>query len=961
MASTDQHPPAASRNQATATEAGSLPPRGAVAPLPRGATLDRYVVLEVVGAGSMGVVYAAFDPQLDRRVALKVVHPARWGSGDREAVQQRLRHEAQALARLNHPHVVAVHDVGVVGGQLYLTTELVAGTNLADWLAAAERSTREIVGVFLQAGRGLEAAHRAGLVHRDVKPGNVMVGNDGRTRMVDFGLARGGADLPPPLAPSGRPASSDAAQIDDPAPSSVVGTPAFAAPEQLAGRPVTAAADQFSFCVALYGALHHQPPFEADATSRLDDPDAWTLRPPASRLPAQVRRLLRRGLAFHPQDRYPSMVDVLRVLDRVQRPAYRQWLIVGGVLAVCALLLTPAMTRRLERLERCRSGADRFAAVWSASRADAIARRVADDDRAFAASRWQTAYSDLDAFGAAWSRMHDEACRATVIEGRQSDALLDARMACLDQSLQEVDALTRVLATSSTWVGLSRRPTSGLTPVSSCADARGLLGPVAASADQRPQVAALRTRLAEARARWAAGDYGDGYRQIVDLVADAESAAHAPTLAETWLLRARFEESRSEADAAEESLRHAVEVGSAGGHRRVVAEAFVRGVRVAGYLRNDLPTGERRADLAATALTRLADVPELDATLADHRGLLRFQAGDYAEALGHHQGALARRTAAFGEAHPSIAPTLTRIGNALVEAGDLDEAEAAFVAALDLRHQHLGEGHPESARLLTQLGLVALERNDVELARNRLADAHARTAAALGDTHPDTATSLTYLGHALVAAGQPGEAVDRYEQAWSILERAFGRDDARLAVVASGLGGAALATGDLERARQAYLQALRLREAELGPTHPAVAETAFNVGEIAKRQGSHEGALQAFRRALAIWDTAEGGPPFLIAVGLTGVGESLLALGRPGEASPFLERALRLQPQGRHPKFLAKTQFALARCLDTLGVDAERARSLARKAEQGFERSGPASQADRTAVAAWLRLRTAPH
>ncbi|MEO1084109.1 MAG: serine/threonine-protein kinase, partial [Acidobacteriota bacterium] len=157
--------------------------------LPRGATLDRYVVLKPLGTGGMGVVYSAFDPELDRRVALKVVHPQRMAARSGRRTQRRLAREAQALAQLNHPNVLAVHDVGMVGGQLYVATELVDGCDLSTWLSRANRRRSEILDVFLQAGAGLAAAHAAGLVHRDFKLSNVMVGRDGRVRVVDFGLA----------------------------------------------------------------------------------------------------------------------------------------------------------------------------------------------------------------------------------------------------------------------------------------------------------------------------------------------------------------------------------------------------------------------------------------------------------------------------------------------------------------------------------------------------------------------------------------------------------------------------------------------------------------------------------------------------------------------------------------------------------------------------------------------------
>lgn len=269
--------------------------------LPRGARLDRYVVLEPLGSGGMGVVYRAFDPRLDRRIALKLVHPSHLATPAHREQRQRLAQEAKALARLSHPNVLTVHDIGRVGSQLYVAMELVDGDDLATWLRAEPRPLRRILDVLRQAASGLNAAHEAGIVHCDFKLGNVMVGRDGRARVVDFGLAsmvRAGMD-----APSAR------ARVPARA------TPTYAAPEQLARRLVSAASDQFSFCVALYRALLDTRPFCADAPNQPHEPRAWRLDEMAlSHLPKRVRTVLRRGLSFAPQKRYPSMQALLAAL-----------------------------------------------------------------------------------------------------------------------------------------------------------------------------------------------------------------------------------------------------------------------------------------------------------------------------------------------------------------------------------------------------------------------------------------------------------------------------------------------------------------------------------------------------------------------------------------------------------------------------------------------------------------------
>ncbi|MEO1367660.1 MAG: protein kinase, partial [Acidobacteriota bacterium] len=267
------------RDPSASTEAASTesfdggpigPPstRGAPTPsLRRGESVGRLLVLDLLGRGGMGEVYGAYDPDLDRLVAVKLLQPR---GGDRGgAGRRRLMREAQALARLNHPNVITAYDVGAVGDRVFLSMEYVEGETLHAWLGRSP-SRREIVAAFVRAGRGLAAAHAAGLVHRDFKPGNVMVAKDGRVLVLDFGLARARDDAAAPVGEGpvvdvgawspGSPPPSGVFEHPLTAAGAAPGTPAYMAPEQARGEVATAASDQFSFCVALYRALfdnHH--------------------------------------------------------------------------------------------------------------------------------------------------------------------------------------------------------------------------------------------------------------------------------------------------------------------------------------------------------------------------------------------------------------------------------------------------------------------------------------------------------------------------------------------------------------------------------------------------------------------------------------------------------------------------------------------------------------------------------
>ncbi len=284
-------------------------------------TIGRYELEACVGVGAMGVVYAAHDPQLDRRVALKLLKAS---AGDDDA-RARLLREARALAHMSHPNIVTVFEAGELEGRVYLAMEFVDGVTLDAWCApevGAQPSWRELLGVFVGAGRGLAAAHAAGIVHRDFKPGNVLVGADGAVKVLDFGLATAldgvyGGDL---LATEDRGARAQEVVASAlTRTGAIMGTPAYMSPEQHRGQAATEQSDQFSFCVALYEALYGRRPFICTSYAVLHDAVlAGRVRDPprGARAPAWVRRAVLRGLALDPADRFPSMTALLVELDR---------------------------------------------------------------------------------------------------------------------------------------------------------------------------------------------------------------------------------------------------------------------------------------------------------------------------------------------------------------------------------------------------------------------------------------------------------------------------------------------------------------------------------------------------------------------------------------------------------------------------------------------------------------------
>ena len=931
--------------------------------LPRGATLDRYVVLHPLGTGGMGVVYCAFDPELDRRVALKVVHPRRLAAHSGRRTQQRLAREAQALARLNHPNVLAVHDVGVVGGQLYVATELVDGSDLAAWLEGAPRRREEVIEVFLQAGAGLAAAHAAGLVHRDFKLSNVMVGRDGRVRVVDFGLASRDPALDEAAreeeqvpVDKGDQTEPGAGALAEGLPAGFHGTPTYAAPEQLAGQSVTAASDQFSFCVSLCRALTDASPFPPEAFEKPTDPSAWTPDPRVlAQVPASLRRLLRRGLSFDPAARYPSieaLLDDLRSIHGRRRKRRR----LAGLVAVAtgaAAFVALGLTWRQQQV--CTGGAERFATVWGQPQRAAVASALLGSGLSYADASRRSVEAILDSYGEDWAEMHRATCRATAVEGAQSAELLDRRMACLDNRLYEVAALVEVLQRG----GVAEHAVAAagdLGPITACADAEALLATTAppVDPDQARAIDELRRRLASAEVLLSSTDSSAVRAPLEELVKEAEALGYWPLTAEVLLFKGRLEKSLGQPEAADESLGHALEAAQAGGHNRVAAAAFVDRVWVAGYQQADFSRSERYAQQAEAALSHLGQSQELTATLAGNWGVVLTEKGRFEEALAAHQNALEVWSSARGPEDTRTGVALARVGDVLLETGALEEAGEHFTAALDIARRQYGETHPLTARLMTKVGTVWMERGDAVAARGYFQQALAVARATRAADHPFLATSLAYLGHALVAVGAYPEATSHYREALAILEAATTPDPRRIAAVVSGLANAAYSTEDYDEASRGYARVLELRRSVYGDEHPTVADAAFNLGEIAKEQGNPKAALTRYRQALAIWEQTMPDNGFRIAAGLTGVGEALVDLGDAASALPLLERALALHPAGRAGEFLATTQFSLARAIAEQGGDLTRARELATAALEGFATSRASAAKHIEAVEEWL-------
>lgn len=751
-----------------------------------GKRVGRYEIRERLAEGGMGAVYAAFDPQLGRRIALKFVRVRGQSRAAQRDARDRLMREAQAIAQLSHPNVVAAHDVGTIDGDVFIAMELVEGETLREWLKAPH-SLDEKLDVMIAAGRGLAAAHAAGLVHRDFKPSNVLVGDDGRVRIVDFGLARlargSGASGDTPS--HGSDDSDDsttgrlAAQLT--MAGQIVGTPSYMPPEQFRGAAVDAKSDQYSFAVTLYEAVYGERPFRGETRAELEaNVRAGRVSPPAAgyaSVPRWLRRVIERGMAVAPDARYPTMDALLAELSRDRARVWRRAAFAVAGVAVLGSAAALVWTTNRAGVPPCTGAEHELATVWNPQVRTRLQQAFAGSQRPYAAAMFERAASLLDEHGERWVRMRTSACQATRVRGEQSEAMLDLRMRCLDRRLAEIRTVTDVLATGApAVVDRAVDTVLGLERLDACSDPEYVTSAFPPPTDpaREREIAQVRERLDRSNVVLNTGDYQAAYEIAKQAAADAERTGYAPVIAEAALRLGWSQVRTGDAKAGLERLEHAAVVAGTAKSDAILAEASLSAFYVLGVLQARYGDALAQKDLVLAIVARAGDSAAHRADALSTYGYLLIMTEAPAAAIPVLESARTLFTEAYGGDHPRVAHALNYLAIAHNEAGQGDRARTALEHALAIWERNFGREHPS---LIS--GLVNLTATLVQLDQPAGAKPYARRALAiaehaLGADHPKTATALAALGDVQSRLGECADALPRLERAVAIFEARSG-------------------------------------------------------------------------------------------------------------------------------------------------------------------------------------------
>ncbi len=870
-----------------------------------GEHLGRYLVVERLGAGGMGTVYRAFDPVLARSVAIKLLH------SPQTEVDAALVNEARALAQVSHPNVVHVHEIATDGATTFLVMELVAGETLAQWLATP-RSWRAVLSKFIDAARGLEAAHAAGLVHGDFKPANVLLGVEGVVKVADFGL--------------GRATVVDEAQMA----TGIRGTPAYMSPEVFDGAPADALSDQFSFCVALHEALFGTRPFRGVTMTHLRDVTRAGAPEPITDtrgVPRWLQQAVRRGLGPR-ETRFASMTALRAHLTRDATRAVRLGAIaVLAVMAVGAVAFAGVQHRQQQQL-LCSDAARHLRGVWERTDQERLRAAFTASTSSFAARSLTEVERALNQYAEGWVAARTEVCEATNKRGEQSIAVLDARMGCLDQRLLEFHSLVGLLAEAdAALIQLAPKAVANLGPVSSCVSGASL----DATVNALPE--ALKQQLASVAALRLAGQFENALTlaktsdQRVE--ADPELSKSPGARGETLFERAESERMVDDWAGARADLLEVQLLAEQAGDPLLsiradtslgdlLARRFAQGTE-----------GLHWVLLAQAKLKRIGASPELEAQMAASLGSIQAVVGQLQEAEVSLRRAVSLRTASASTSPLMVARPMFELSKLLTAMNRSAESIELCRRAIDLVEKQLGPDHPLSLEGRFMLSAALLNSGDIVGAEKEDRQTLERYEATGAPMSAVQAAGFEGLGVELSYLGRLSEAKLSLERALAGYEATRGPNSESVAGVISNLVSIKGGLGEFSDLVPLVRRAVQIYRAGRPPNVERLAMALGNLSRALFATGQRDEGLSAAKESFTLsrqLPDPEG--PGLI-WSFMNLGEALLDAGHPGEALPLLEKGFALaHGPGLEAQYLPETEEMLGCALLATRGDAKRANAL---------------------------------
>jgi tetratricopeptide (TPR) repeat protein len=741
------------------------------------AQIGRYKMRRLVGTGGMGVVVAAHDPELDREVAIKII------AGDEVARPIR---EAQAMAKLSHPNVVQVYEVIRLGARTAIVMELVQGEELGAWVK--DRPWREIASAYAQACRGLAAAHRADIVHRDFKPSNALVDKDGVVRVTDFGLAHAPKDTP----------------LDS------AGTPAYMAPEQHSRGDVDARTDQWSLACSLYEALYGRRPFEGSTRSELAASvtrGEIAAEPSDSPVPRHVRAAIRRGLSRDPAKRFDTIEELASAITH--RPRTTQYAL-AAVLGVAVIIAIVVLSRRGEA-PQCQNLDAPINAVWSTQARSELRARLLAKDVGLPEVAVDRALRGLDAFATSWGTARTNACMDTQ-QGLRSAETLDTRMRCLDHRLASMSGLLETLATAE--VATLRATNDAviqLQPPVDCAEAK---------AEGRPADPVLAAELdagEDAVARGVAvhslGQFERGLALADRGVAAGERAGSPSLTARALLLRGECQNRLRRPEVSLATYRLAAKTAAKARDQVLVASALSRATYVEGDHLGRRADALRARPFVELAIDAAGRPDDIRATWLHYLAILLYDDDSLIEeAATYEKESLEIRQRTLPAGHVYIYDSMETLGNIEAARRNFGETERLLKLVLAARIASRGPNDTSVSAAHNNLGVLEIRRNNLLPALEHLGAA-VRISEAAGLLNQGTVYNL---GITQLELGRYRAAAKTFAKSLELAERT-GRESRYVGTAAVFTGIMLIYSGERERGRPLLLRGIDVSRREAAP------------------------------------------------------------------------------------------------------------------------------------------------